>query len=421
MMAKSKFKITEFTNPSGGKAWRLSGTLNGKRVRENFKTRSDAVAKRQECEIERLNGVSEGQTVWTTLTLDQNQDAIAAISVLKRAKFAKSLTFAANYLIEHYREAENAASVEDVTRAYMESRAMDETRGLITLRQYKAINAEMNTFKKVFAERTIDTINSDDVKDYLEGKLPEARNAVSLKTWNNRRGFLSTFFKHCLHCKQVSENPVVYVSQFKIQHSRGTAETLSAKRATEFMRWLEGYQGQQNKNGDWWGKPGCMVPYFALTLFAGIRPDYSTGEMAKLKDEHVRFDTGVIFIEPEVSKVHEKRSIRIQPNLRRWLEKYPLDEFPVLPKRRFKHMFREIRKHWDLPQDVMRHTFISMTVGAFRSVGDAALQAGNSEAVIRKHYLDLKSVEEADTFWAIIPEGDALPKMEKKDGLYVVA
>jgi hypothetical protein len=67
----------------------------------------------------------------------------------------------------------------------------------------------------------------------------------------------------------------------------------------------------------------------------------------------------------------------------------------------------------------MRHTYISMTIGAFRSVGDAALQAGNSEAVIRKHYLDLKSVEEADEFWHIVPEGTALPtEMVKKDGRY---
>lgn len=78
----------------------------------------------------------------------------------------------------------------------------------------------------------------------------------------------------------------------------------------------------------------------------------------------------------------------------------------------------------------MRHTFISMTVGAFRSVGDASLQAGNSEAVIRKHYLDLKSVslsvvagwrsrKEADKFWLIVPEGETLPELEKKDGRYV--
>ena len=80
---------------------------------------------------------------------------------------------------------------------------------------------------------------------------------------------------------------------------------------------------------------------------------------------------------------------------------------------------REIRKKFNLGHDVLRHTYISMTVGAFRSVGDAALQAGNSEAVIRKHYLDLKSVEEADEFWRIVPEGTALPtEIAKKDGRY---
>ena len=61
-----------------------------------------------------------------------------------------------------------------------------------------------------------------------------------------------------------------------------------------------------------------------------------------------------------------------------------------------------------------------MTVGAFRSVGDASLQAGNSEAVIRKHYLDLKSVEEADQFWHIVPAGVKLPQLEKREGRYEV-
>ena len=259
-MAKSKFKVTPFTNPSGEKVWKLSGTLNGKRIRENYRTRAEAISKRQEYEIERINGQSEGQTVWTTLTHDQNQDAIAAVNMLKRAKFNKSLTFAVNYLIEHYREAEHAVEVETVVESYLDERSIDETRKLITLRQYKAIKAEMNTFKAVFAERTIDTVNSEELKEYLEGKLPNARHAASLKTWNNRRGFLSTFFKYSLLKKHVAADPVVYVPQFKIQKARGTAETLTAKKAQEFMHWLESYKGQQNKNTQWW------VVWFPISL-----------------------------------------------------------------------------------------------------------------------------------------------------------
>jgi hypothetical protein len=55
----------------------------------------------------------------------------------------------------------------------------------------------------------------------------------------------------------------------------------------------------------------------------------------------------------------------------------------------------------------MRHTFISMFVAKFRSMGEAALQAGNSESIIRRHYLDLKSATEAEQFWGILPQGMA--------------
>ena len=45
-----------------------------------------------------------------------------------------------------------------------------------------------------------------------------------------------------------------------------------------------------------------------------------------------------------------------------------------------------------------------MFVAKFRSIGEAALQAGNSESIIRKHYLDLKSPAEAEQFFGILPQ-----------------
>jgi integrase len=146
-----------------------------------------------------------------------------------------------------------------------------------------------------------------------------------------------------------------------------------------------------------------MVPYFALALFAGVRPDWKDGEISKIRPEHIDFANGVIRIEPEVSKVNERRIIQIQPNLRAWLKQYPLPEKGAVPRGNANRIITDVRKRMDLGHDVLRHTFISMHVGAFKSVGDAALQAGNSEAVIRKHYLDLKTEEEARGFWEIRP------------------
>jgi integrase len=165
---------------------------------------------------------------------------------------------------------------------------------------------------------------------------------------------------------------------------------------------------------------GFLVPFFALALFAGIRPDWKHGEISKITPRAIDLATGVIRIEPAVSKTNEKRVIAIQPNLRLWLQRYPLEEFPPIPAKNIDRVLREVRQKFSLGHDVLRHTYIYMTVGAFRSVGDAALQAGNSETVIRRHYLDLKTVAEADAFWRITPDGTKLPeKFEKKDGRYV--
>jgi len=93
------------------------------------------------------------------------------------------------------------------------------------------------------------------------------------------------------------------------------------------------------------------------------------------------------------------------------LTAYPLEKFPIIPTN-LQHKRAAVAKDFDLSHDIMRHTFISMHVGKFRSMGEAALQAGNSESIIRKHYLDLKTKDEAEAFFSIMPE-KAAPSAER--------
>lgn len=55
-----------------------------------------------------------------------------------------------------------------------------------------------------------------------------------------------------------------------------------------------------------------MVPCYTPTLFAGIRPNWKDGEIKNLKAKDSRCDTEVILIEPEASKLIEKRTIKMQ-------------------------------------------------------------------------------------------------------------
>ncbi len=221
--------------------------------------------------------------------------------------------------------------------------------------------------------------------EFLEKDQP------GMKTHNNRRGILSTFFKFAFQRDWIGENPIPKVPHYRIRKKRGGAQTFTAEQAATLMEAMETYQG-----GKW-------VPYFALCLFAGIRPAVPHGEITKLKPSAVNLEAGVIKISAEVSKVREPREVVIQPNLAAWLRAYPLDKFPIVLGN-FKKRRQKFAKQFALTHDVLRHTFISMFVAKFRSLGEAAIQAGNSEAIIRKHYLDLKSAAEAEAFWSIMPK-----------------
>ncbi len=397
MSKKSKFKITRFENPSGELAFRVSGSLHGKQIRRNFKARRDAVAERDKLEVERLNGASDGRFIWAKMTPEQHDDAWAAIKLLQNAGIKRTLTDSVQYTIQHFRTPEVDMVLGDAIKQYLISKEKELFTNSISISQFKSLRSRLRRFDGAFGERMIAEIQAQDIEELL------ARENVSPKTWNNGRAYLHTFFEFCATNGFASRNPVAEIKRYKIKKTRGTADSLSAKKTAKLMRFVENYAGHEFKNGTTAGVKGCLVPFFALTLFAGVRPDWHYGEISKIRPSDVILDTDTIHIEPEVSKNDEKRSIRIQPNLKKWLEAYPLDKFPIIPIRDIEKSLREIRKLHDLSHDVLRHTFISMHVGKFRSVGDAALEAGNSDSIIRRHYLDVIPKYEAERFWSIVP------------------
>jgi integrase len=217
----------------------------------------------------------------------------------------------------------------------------------------------------------------------------EARQATH-KTFNNRRGVVSTFLKFALQRDWIAENPLTKIPARRIRRRRGCATTFTAEEAAGLMAFVEEHHC-------------AAVPFFALCLFAGIRPCLRTGEIFRLQPEHVKLDANLIHIDGEVSKVREMRNVTIQPNLAAWLRAYPLQEFPILPTN-LQHIREKVAEKYPLAHDIMRHTFISMFVAKYRSLGEAALQAGNSESIIRGHYLEMKSAAEGEKFFGIFPK-----------------
>jgi integrase len=384
MNQHSAFVVSEFTNPSGEVVFRVSGRIAGKRIRTNFRTRSEAEVERQVLDVRRLQ--AEGspiRTAITRLTDEQLREAELAFGQLQG--FKNSLSFYLAFALANYREPASAMKLGDAIAHYVAAKKHEHDQDLLSISQYSRIKRDLARFQKLHVGTTVAELTSDRLIGYFELGRP------SQKTYNNRRGIVSTFLKYCFYKSWIAENPLARIPALRIRRRRGTAETLTAKQAREMMQFLESFE-----KGRW-------VPFFALALFAGVRPAVPHGEITRLRPRDVDLDTGIITISAHVSKVREPRKTIIQPNLAAWLKAYPLNRFPlVLPD--FQRRRAALSKRLGLSHDVLRHTFISMFVAKFRSIGEAAIQAGNSESIIRRHYLDLKTTAEAEEFWSILPK-----------------
>ena len=322
------------------------------------------------------------RTATTFLSDDQLREAEAVFR--RMAGQPRPLGFYLDYALANYREPQRQKSLIDAAADYLAIKKREHERQLISKPQLNTIRCHLDVLKKHFPSATVADLTAPHLTAYFQ------TGNASLKTYNNRRGVVSTFLKFAFQQDWITANPVEKIPYHRIAHRRGSAKTLSDEQAKAIMAYVETFEG------------GALVPFFALCLFAGIRPCMRTGEILKLKPEHVRLDTGVIHIEPEVSKVKMKRTVTIQPNLDAWLKAYPRDRFPIIPTNS-QQLRDKVTLHFGLTHDVLRHTFISMHVAKFRSMGEAALQAGNSETIIRKHYLDLKTTDEAEKFFSIVP------------------
>jgi len=386
-MKHVKFVIKEFTNPSGEVVFRVSGWLDGKRVRKNLPSREEAKAEVDVLEIEAVQAETGIRRTVTRLTEEELHEAEAVVRRL--AGKPRSLSFYVDFALANYREPVCQKSFVEAAAEYVAAKKHEFEQDLISDAYFVRLEREMERVPKRIPVATVAELSSARLVAYFEF------GGGSRKTYNNRRGTMSGFLKFALQREWITENPLAKIPAHRIRRRRSGAQTLTVETAKKLMEFVE-------------TNHPTAVPFFALCLFAGIRPCLRTGEILRLKPEHVKIKEGVIRIDGEVSKVREPRTIKIQPNLAAWLRAYPLEKFPIVPAN-LQHLREKAVEKFSLSHDVMRHTFISMFVAKYRSIGEAAIQAGNSESIIRKHYLDMKTTEEADAFFGIMPKRSASP------------
>lgn len=369
--------------------WKVEGRLNGARIRRFFPNKEEAEGYRQLKDVEAINGSHELRPSVTHLNAEQLRQAEAAFKRLGN----RSIVEAVEWFLDTYRDTLTKLSVTEAYPEFIEDRKPHVRES--TIDDYTSSLKAFGLFTK---DRPLPSIRGDDIQAFLKSR------GLKGKSWNNTRADISAFLTWCEKAprKWITSNPAEEVQPVKL--ARGLPEIITVNLARELMAYVETYTGAGKTP-----KPaGFLVPYFSLALFAGVRPAINGGELVRigqLKDNTRTIDlnTGVIRITPDIAKTKDVRQITIQPNLKAWLKAYPIEKYPISPSNAFDEV-TAVRQKFALGHDVLRHTYISMHVGQFRSMADTALQAGNSESMIKKHYLNLVAPKDAAAFWKIVPQ-----------------
>lgn len=381
-----RFKITTFTNRSGTKSWRVTGTLpSGKRVRENFDEKVAAFDRKAELDGEAA-GAQPGRTLRkTSLTAEQIADAESAFKssgvpslarlvshymVLERRvnEFGVSLDKAVSFAQAHYRPEITELTILNARNRFL------QTRGSLSQKSLRHYTNSTGILLKLGANKPLHTINVLD----LEKVLSKYENPNSQRTY---RTGISVFFNWAVRHYYALDNPCERLD--KIPQDKSQIAILSLKDAKRTLKAAMLYAG------------GSMVAPLAIALFAGLRPsEIEDLEPSDINSSRIRVTGG---------KMRRKinRNVPISPNLSEWLNKYPFHGLPPGAERKFKVIKAAVAaENWK--QDILRHTSISYQVERDENRGKTALNCGTSEAMIDRHYRDIvEDPKEVAEFWAL--------------------
>jgi len=390
---RQRFKIVSYTNRGGSESWRVSGVKRtGERIRENYSDEAAARCRQAELEAEYLARTAEPSTLRST-RLSETQTRIAE-TVFPMLDKDDDLLTAVNFWREHRHQhvAVESPRIDDAIDQYI---TWLETAPLrdATKRHWKT---RMKVFKNSISNHRVAEITPEVLENYL------AQRNTSPGGKDTDRRAISRFFSWCIERPRrwAISNPASVV---KIdQGEKAPPAILTPDDCKNLFCSAEQHKG------------GLLVPYVAVCLIAGLRPEEAkrlTWQGVNLQDKEIR-------LESNQTKTKTPRVVKIHPTLAAWLKAYKGKPFfPVNWRKEFDAVkeaagftgrvdpeAKEEQPGKPFPHDVMRHTAISHFFRNCGSYGLTAEQFGNSEAIIKKHYQGRVSSADTAKFYNIKPK-----------------
>jgi integrase len=287
-------------------------------------------------------------------------------------------------------------------------------------RTRQEIKSVAGIFSRAFGALKLSGLTPELLMKWIEGYETQPGKLASPQTRANLRTKLSQFLNFSKLKVWIENNPLE-----GIKMERPPRAAVAIFDIKQVNRLIEAADKSESRE--------LVLPYVALCLFAGLRPN-SEAEQIKWKDIH--FATGDIHVRAETSKTREERFVPMEGNLIAWLETCPIRNPGSIigtSHGRFREAWEEVKRvagykvgsepeqGWpamaqEWPADAMRHTYASMWLAVHKSRSELAERMGNSEATIKSHYRRAIREDVAKAFWGIMPKVETGAKILRMEG-----
>jgi integrase len=366
------FTVRYCRKPFRGRNWYVSGFAGGKRVQLWFASEKEA----KSAAAFRNAEVKEHGNKAAPLSPAHHMEAVAAIE--KLAPYGKSILEAVSFYLGHLDRQASSVSV----RALCERVGAEFERrlaaGEISPRHFTSMRETLKKFAARFGERPVKLLPGAEIKAWLSAE------PLAVKTRNRHLGYLRNVFGLAREWSLVESDPFEKVSGFNDPNAKARqVAILSPEKVHAFLKAVD----------------PDFLPYFALAAFTGLRRE----EIIRLDWSEVKLERALIDLPFAKSKNRRRKLIEVPETLSRILSPFARAEGSLIPRKKLQLALERAAKAAGIvpwPQNVLRHSFCSYAV-ALKGFEWTSTQADHSVQMLRRHYWETVTREEAERYFAL--------------------
>lgn len=322
---------------------------------------------------------------------------MSAFGAHELEEHGKTVLDAIKFYVAHLKRLDASIPTAEAIAKLLEARAGQGR----SARYLNDVRVRLRRFARSFGEQPIAAITAPDIEAWLDGLK------VGPVTRNTTRQRLSVLFSFAKKRGWLTESPVPNVEKSKEPNQ--AVHIFTPEQASVLLHSCD----------------DRTRPYWALLLFAGLRPDSEAARPVGEKEyrlhwEKVDIEERHIFVGGDGKTGN--RVVPMSDNLAAWLAPYAGRTGPVAPPA-LRKLLRADRARigygppdpfgicHDVPmaiaqpwhEDLPRHSYGSYMMATHEDVGKVATWMGNSIAVVKRNYWKRVRPRDAAAYWAIMP------------------